>query len=568
MAEPDVTKEWSELVKRVAGVSPGATGTEAPSKVEISARGAMQGATSGWADEAAARVDQGISKIPVLRDVLPHDDRFPPLADPNVTYEQRRDAYRQANRNAQQADPKRFGAYEVGGALLQQATMANTPLRPLVTTSGPRTGAASGGLQGAIAGAGASEGETVGEVLKDAGKGSAAGAFFGGLGGYLGNEVPKGVPPPTDLQKLGGMAAGALKKEIAERRTAIGAVTKAFPQVSKAFGDPEAVLAATARPKAELLAKRDALYAAADEAAARASAVPRAVDESLDTTVATPVQRMSEMVPRSSGGVDPSIGAEARAALPDDTASLAQTQRIDASALRSPAAAPVSTPVAPPEGGMPTVHAMDKVKALEGLAASAKGPGGVEAPAVKKIANQFYAMTGGSDVVPAAQVRQFMTDYLAPDHLPTAQTSTEIAKREVYNILKDELHGHVEATLGPKQRAELEKTNQLLSGLIHVEDIAKAARNKALVTPPKAAPSAAMGEKEKIGEFFQKAPVAGGAARTIAGGLSQLSPALGRPVIDRVAGQHRQTLEEVAKAAKAGDRDTVTKTLMQQIFGD
>lgn len=552
----DVDKEWADLLKSVV------------SKPEISARGALQGATSGWGDEAAARVDQGISKIPVLRSVLPQDERFPPLTDPNVTYEQRRDAYRDANRTAQQADPKRFGAYEVGGALLQQAVLANTPLAPLVMTSGPRTGAASGGLQGFIAGTGASEGRDVGEVLKDGGKGLATGAFFGGLGGFLGNEVPKGTPPATELQKLGGMATGALKKEIAERRDAIGAVAKTFPQVSKAFGDPEKVLAATAQPKAELMAKRDALYAAADGAASRGSAVPMAVDEVLDKTAAIPNTPMSEMVPRASGGVDPSLGASGRASLPDDTASLAQTQRID-TRTATPPMTPAAPPEAPPEapgGGMPTVHAMDKVKALEGLAASARGPGGVEAPAVKKIADQFYAMTGGSDVVPSVQVRKFMTDYLGPDHLPSAQTSTEIAKREVYNILRDELHGHVAAQIGPAKMAELEKVNQLLSGLKSVEDIAKAAQNKALTTPPKAA--ASLGEKEKIGEYFKGAPVAGGAARTIAGGMSQLSPALARPVIDKVAGQHRETLETIAGAAKAGDRDTVTKTLMQQIFGD
>jgi len=566
MADP-TTDEWSELVKRVAGVSPDATGTKEPpkpSKSEVSARGFLQGATSNWGDEAAARVDQGISKIPGLRSILPQDERFPPLTDPDVTYEQRRDAYRDANRVARADDPARFGAYEVGGALLQQGVLSKTPLAPLVNPAGARTGAASGGVQGAIAGAGASEGTTIGDVAKDAGKGSAAGIVFGGLGGFLGNEVPKGVPAPTTLQKLGSMASGGAKKEIAEFRTAIGAVSKVYPKVSKAFGDPDAVIAATAQPKAELMAKRDALYAAADDAAAKGSAVPRAVDETLDTTVATPNTPMSEMVPRATGGVDPSLGASGRAALPDDTATLGQTQRIDTRAVQTPGPPLASMPEA--GGGVPVAPMLDKLHALEGLAKSAKGPGGVEQPAVAKLIAQFQANAGDASTVPAVQVRKFMTDYLAPDKLPTAQTSTEMAKREAYNILRDELHGHVEANLGPAQRAELEKTNQLLTGLIHIEDIAVAAQKKALVTAPK--PEKAMGEKEKISEYFARAPVAGTAARTIAGGLKQISPALSRPVIDRLSGQHRETLDTIAGAAKAGDRDTVSKTLMQTIFGD
>lgn len=551
----EIDKEWAELFRR----------NITPSKVEVSARGALQGASSNWGDEAAARVDQGISKIPGLRDLanLGHDDKFPPLTDPGVTYEQRRDAYRDANRNARASDPGRFGAYEVGGALLQQAALANTPLAPLVTPTNSYTGAASGGVLGGIAGAGASEGTTLGEVAKDAGKGSATGAFFGGVGGFLGDAVPKPVAAPTTLQKLGSMATGALKKETAERREAIGAVAKAFPAVSKAFGDPEAVLAATAQPKAALNAKREALYTQADEAAARGSAVPHAVDETLDTTVATPAQPMSEIVPRATGGVDPSEGAAARAALPDDFSSLDQTQRISASPA-APAAAPPMTP-AEPSGGVPVTPMLDKLHALEGLAKSAKGPGGVEQPAVAKLIEQFKANTGGQAQVPAAQIRKFMTDYLAPDHLPTAQTSTEIAKREASNILKDELHGYVEANLGPAQRAELEKTNQLLSGLIHVEDVAKAARGKALTTPPKPEPRTSQWERAR--DSMQRSPAAPG-MRTAASALSQLSPALGRPAIDAVAGQHRETLENIADAAKKGDTQTVTKTLYQTIFGD
>jgi hypothetical protein len=79
MADESVNAEWSDLVKRVAGVSPGPTGKEEPvSKGESATRGFLQGMTSNWGDEAAARIDQGISKIPGLRSVLPRTRAFLP----------------------------------------------------------------------------------------------------------------------------------------------------------------------------------------------------------------------------------------------------------------------------------------------------------------------------------------------------------------------------------------------------------------------------------------------------------------------------------------------------------
>jgi hypothetical protein len=166
---------------------------QAPSKTEALTRGGLQGATLGFGDEAAALVDYGASKVPGLRtfaDVF-QDAGLPAITDSSLSYQQRRDAYRQRNRGAEEAHPALSTVGEVGGSLV--------PARFI--PGGPGVGGAvkSGGLMGAIQGLGKSEAElspafglgtmpadqTLARNIKqagyDVGKGGIAGAVTGGV---------------------------------------------------------------------------------------------------------------------------------------------------------------------------------------------------------------------------------------------------------------------------------------------------------------------------------------------------------------------------------------------------
>lgn len=150
-----------------------------PSRAEAVGRGALQGASLGFGDELAASVDSLVSKVPGVRNVAQafQSSDLPALTDPNVTYAQRRDAYRTKNKAAEDAHGGLYTAGEVGGGL---ATTALPGLGAIRGAGAVKVGLQAAGV-GGLAALGASDKSTVSGLAKDTG----IGAVEGGVGGAL-----------------------------------------------------------------------------------------------------------------------------------------------------------------------------------------------------------------------------------------------------------------------------------------------------------------------------------------------------------------------------------------------
>jgi len=153
-----------------------------PGMAESAGRGALQGASLGFGDEFAAGVDTLVSKIPGVRAVANaiqgenHGGALP-LDNPDLTYQQRRDAYRAKNAEAQQANPVSYGAGELGGTLA-------TSLVPGVAVArgaGLATAAGKAALVGGANALGASEADLTKGEFAQAAKDTATGAAIGGV---------------------------------------------------------------------------------------------------------------------------------------------------------------------------------------------------------------------------------------------------------------------------------------------------------------------------------------------------------------------------------------------------
>lgn len=187
-----------------------------PSTGEAVGRGALQGASLGWGDEIAAAADTLISKIPGVRSAAEY---LAPAAggrggslsytDPNVTYQQRRDAYRATNAAAKEAHPYAYGGGEVAGGI----ATAFAPGMTLAKGAGALKVGAQGAALGGAAAAGESEAKDVKGLLKD----TAEGAAIGGVGGAVLHKaaggaakiLAKGLPELADKQ-----AAEALTRKV------------------------------------------------------------------------------------------------------------------------------------------------------------------------------------------------------------------------------------------------------------------------------------------------------------------------------------------------------------------
>lgn len=185
-----------------------------PSTREAVARGALQGASLGFGDEAAAAIDTVASKIPGVRSFAQmfQDASLPRVDNPDLSYSERRDAYRKKNKAAQEEHPYAYGAGELAGGI------ATSPLLPGgAAATGVKMGAKAaalaaakaGATAGAIQGLGSSEADlTKGDVagaLRDTRNSALAGAAFGGALGYLGGRL---------VEKAEKNAAGWVVKDI------------------------------------------------------------------------------------------------------------------------------------------------------------------------------------------------------------------------------------------------------------------------------------------------------------------------------------------------------------------
>lgn len=239
--------EWTSAVK-------GALAADPPSTGESVARGAVQGATAGFSDEAVGGVKGGLARLVrgmynlghSINPAVPTSD-----VDPVKVYVDARDAERGKNAAAREAHPVAYGAGEIGGGL--------------VLPGGSLTKAAGVGL---VSGLGHSDTKDVG----DAAAGAVTGAAGYGLAKGLG-KVIKGAAGRVDQRSMDAVTEGVQSKvanRIGAERDRMLTVLK-DPAVQKALGDPgKLVEVAEAGLSREGMAA-DTLLAAADSAAARAA---------------------------------------------------------------------------------------------------------------------------------------------------------------------------------------------------------------------------------------------------------------------------------------------------------
>lgn len=234
----------------LAGVvtsQPGAPAAPTISRGEAFGRGALQGATLGWGDEIAAAADTLISHVPGVRAAA---EALAPTAggrgasldytNPNLTYEERRDAYRRFNEAAKAQHGKLYTTGEIAGGV------AATPLLPGIgEVKGLSTAAKLGrvGIAGAevggIAGAGGSEATNAKDYLKDTG----VGVGVGGVGGvvlHAGAEkaadlLAKKLPALADRQAVQALGKGELKAGAPESLTR---PMVQDPNISAAINEP------------------------------------------------------------------------------------------------------------------------------------------------------------------------------------------------------------------------------------------------------------------------------------------------------------------------------------------
>jgi hypothetical protein len=126
-------------------------------------------------------------------------------------------------------------------------------------------------------------------------------------------------------------------------------------------------------------------------------------------------------------------------------------------------------------------------------------------------------------------------------------------------VVKEGLHKFVGENAGADKLAELEKNNKIISGLSTIKEIATKAAGTALTAVAKHGT-----EGERVADA---APWAMDYLHAAGKGANVVANAGARPVIDKLAGTHRDSLEDIAKAAQAGDHEAVTKKLYDQVFG-
>src|SRR6185312_5930897 len=174
------------------------------------AAGLSQGSTLGWGDELAAHADSLISHIPVVRDVreaganklFGHPLGALPYNDPNLTYEQRRDAYRDYLAGARDQHGKLYTAGQIGGAIATAAI----PGTSLAKGAGAIEAGGLGATLGGVTGAGESEATDAKDIAGDALKSGA----IGGIGGAILHPIATKVVAPLAeevVAKLAGKAA-------------------------------------------------------------------------------------------------------------------------------------------------------------------------------------------------------------------------------------------------------------------------------------------------------------------------------------------------------------------------
>jgi len=278
---------------------------ETPSQGQSLARGALQGASMGFGDEAAAAIDTAVSHVPGLRMLAQklHSSDLPAIDNPDLTYQQRREAYREKNRAAQEANPLTYLGGEIGGGL---ATGKLIPVGPAKSLGGAIVqGAKAGAKLGAVNALGASQADLtqgdVGQAASDVLTGTAGGGLLGaGLGGG-GHVVSKALTGGAEklrkwigadlVGETRGASTEAAKRMVRKDIEDIVDVVTADPALDRAVARAQRQTVETIEPAvdavdakiAQVTAPRAGLWEAFDQELAHVNARPAAAPRPLAT---------------------------------------------------------------------------------------------------------------------------------------------------------------------------------------------------------------------------------------------------------------------------------------------
>ena len=273
--QPDEDFEPDAPADKVApgGLTGVITGKPATSKAESFGRGALQGASLGFGDEISAAIDAGISHIPIARDIaqkIAGTDTGGglPVNDPNLTYQQRRDAYRTKNTEAQQSNPWTYaGGTLAGGA----ATAGALPFK------GPLAAPA---FAGGLYGAGASDAPLGVGTAVDAGIGAGTGLLLGGAIHGAKNFVEALTPTAalernvaTGLENVGEKVSK--KTRVKLDTPGVETVVREDPAIRAAAvkGDDSALKQTVDTARAQAIGKLREIYSSAPQEVSPANAI-------------------------------------------------------------------------------------------------------------------------------------------------------------------------------------------------------------------------------------------------------------------------------------------------------
>ena len=527
---------------RTGAPDPNAPPLPQTSTAEAVGRGALQGASLGIGDEFAALADAAISKIPGVRrgaeylaDKAGGRGASLDYTNPDITYDERRDAYRRLNEAAREQHGKAYLAGEIGGGLATAAI----PGTAVAKGAGALEVGVQGALLGGIAGAGESTSANAAGVLSDAAKSAA----LGGLGGAALHTVGTKVVAPLvqkGIEKLSGKAAALVDRQATAQlakdapRSLTGPMTQ-DANLSAAINEPiqitpkkSVTLAEMAgRPAQEVrpvvqaqqervgeqigklldkagdarlgdLAKHYdaeiAQYAKTPGNAKAISALEGARDEALEHwgpteqaietqkgKIGNAIDKVYDKSDAKAGGVtlgdlvahrDADIARLAKT--PGNQAAIRALEDSKQDIIHAWGTRPMFDPKAIVKGG--TVEGMEAGKAIPFLEKlKAANPGQAKALDAEITRVRDAATAEGFDPtvqVPAKDVRAYATK-LQNEGATSVQDPKLAAQARQFlgSTTRDFVNGHVENTLGPGDRKALQGLNQRMSNLYRWPDV-------------------------------------------------------------------------------------------------
>jgi hypothetical protein len=205
--------------------------------------GLGNGLNFGGGAAVQAGLTTAVSKVPWLRDMaakVPGID--PTVANPDITYDQRREAAKRVLDDAAKYHPIANTFSELAGNTL--ATLAAPESEALQAASPLLRGAVAGGGYGAAQGVGEglSEGKSIPDALANAGRSATAGALTGGLLEGAAGKLLREAPEKADqwiVKELAGTdhatnPTATAKKQLANDAKDIRDLVKSDPELAKA----------------------------------------------------------------------------------------------------------------------------------------------------------------------------------------------------------------------------------------------------------------------------------------------------------------------------------------------